>query len=252
MEKPLLLRCLRILRWVAALVSLTAMVGVFAVPAIACHAGWLTRFQLIPAIMAGAALELLAIAVSVALFGRLYCSVVCPLGIAQDVVRLCVAWALPKRMAKPLSRIVRAVRWTVLVLFVLGAAFGLTGLIAPYGIFGRFLSVGIRRVGEPAVAVTVWAIALFALVMATTLVRARWWCNRVCPVGTFLGLFSRLAYFHVRVDAAKCVKCGLCAKACDKGALAVREDRTIAVDASSCVVCLRCVGTCRKEALKWH
>ena len=166
MKKSLLLRCLRILRWVAALASLATMVGVFAVPAVAGYAGWLTRFQLIPAIMAGAALELLAIAVSVALFGRLYCSVVCPLGIAQDIVRSCVAWALPKRMAKPLSRIVRAVRWTVLVLFVLGAAFGLTGLIAPYGIFGRFLSVGIRRVGEPAVVVTVWAIALFALVAA--------------------------------------------------------------------------------------
>lgn len=252
MKRSLLLRSLRTLRWVAALVSLAAMVGVFAVPAVACHAGWLMRFQLIPAIMAGAALELLVIAVSVALFGRLYCSVVCPLGVAQDVVRFCVSWALPKRTAKPLSRIVRAVRWTVLVLFVLGTAFGLTGLIAPYGIFGRFLSVGIRRVGEPAVVVTVWAIALFALVMATTLVRARWWCNRVCPVGTFLGLFSRWAYFHVRVDAAKCVKCGLCAKRCDKGALSVNGDRSIAVDESQCVSCLDCVGSCRKGALKWR
>ena len=104
MKRSLLLRSLRTLRWVAALVSLAAMVGVFAVPAVACHAGWLMRFQLIPAIMAGAALELLVIAVSVALFGRLYCSVVCPLGVAQDVVRFCVSWALPKRTAKPLSQ----------------------------------------------------------------------------------------------------------------------------------------------------
>ena len=242
----------KVLRWLVALVSLAAMIGVFAVPAVAGYAGWLTRFQQIPAIMAGAALELLVLAVSVALFGRLYCSVVCPLGIAQDVVRLCVAWALPKRTAKPLSRVVRAVRWTVLVLFVLGAAFGLTGLIAPYGIFGRFLTLGVRRIGEPAALVIAWSVGLFAFVMAMTFVRARWWCNRICPVGTFLGLFARWSFFHVRIDAAKCVKCGLCAKTCDKGALAVREDKTIAADPSLCVVCGNCVGTCRKGALKWR
>ena len=242
----------KVLRWLVALVSLAAMVGVFAVPAVAGYAGWLTRFQLIPAIMAGAALELLVLAVSVALFGRLYCSVACPLGIAQDVVRLCVAWALPKRTAKPLSRVVRAVRWTVLVLFVLGAAFGLTGLIAPYGIFGRFLTLGVRRIGEPAALVIAWSVGLFAFVMAMTFVRARWWCNRICPVGTFLGLFARWSFFHVRIDAAKCVKCGLCAKTCDKGALAVREDKTIVADPSLCVVCGNCVGTCRKGALKWR
>lgn len=242
----------KVLRWLVALVSLAAMIGVFAVPAVAGYAGWLTRFQLIPAIMAGAALELLVLAVSVALFGRLYCSVVCPLGIAQDVVRLCVAWALPKRTAKPLSRVVRAVRWTVLVLFVLGAAFGLTGLIAPYGIFGRFLTLGVRRIGEPAALVIVWSVGLFAFVMAMAFVRARWWCNRICPVGTFLGLFARWSFFHVRIDAAKCVKCGLCAKTCDKGALAVLEDKTIVIDPSLCVVCGNCVGTCRKGALKWR
>ena len=252
MKKPLLLRCLRILRWVVALVSLTAMVVVFTVPTVACHASWLTRFQLIPAIMAGAALELLVIAISVALFGRLYCSVVCPLGIAQDVVHHCVAWALPKRTAKPLSRIVCAVRWTVLVLFVLGAAFGLTGLIAPYGIFGRFLTAVVCRIGESSMLVFVWSIGLFVFVMAMTFVRARWWCNRVCPVGTFLGLFSRWAYFHVRVEAAKCVKCGLCAKRCDKGALSVHDDNSIVVDESQCVSCLDCVGLCRKDALKWR
>ena len=228
------------------------MVGLFLVPAWACHVGWLARGQLVPALMAGAVLELLVLAASVALFGRLYCSVLCPLGLSQDVVRLCLGWALPKREPAPVSRRIRIVRLSVLVLFVVGALFGLTGLIAPYGIFGRFLAVGVRRVGEPAVVVTVWAIGLFAFVLAMTLVLARWWCNRICPVGTFLGLFVRRSLFHVRVDAEKCVKCGLCAKRCDKGALAVREDRTIVVDEASCISCFNCVGACRKGALKWR
>jgi len=245
-------RLLLILRWSVALGSLGLTVGTFAVPAWACRMGWIAGWQLLPAVMAGALFEIFMLGVSVALFGRLYCSVVCPLGIAQDIVRLCVGWAFPKRFSRPFSRTVIAVRLAVLGLFVVGAFFGFTGLIAPYGIFGRFLAVGVRRVGEPSVLVFAWAISMFVLVMVLSLVRARWWCNQVCPVGTLLGLFVRWSFFHVRVDEAKCVKCGLCAKKCGKGALAVREDRTIAVDTASYIACFDCVGSCRKGALKWR
>ena len=251
------MRVSRIVGWVrrlVALVSLTAMTGLFVCPTAACVSafGWLPRIQLVPAVAAGSVLVLVSIAVSVALCGRLYCSVICPLGLVQDFVRFCFGRILPRRTARPISRRAVATRLGLLGLFAVGAAFGFTGLLAPYGIFGRFMSLCVRRAGEPAVAVTLWAVLLFAFVMAMSLVRARWWCNRVCPVGTLLGLFSRFAVFRVRIDAAKCVKCGLCAKRCDKGALAVRDDKSIAVDAASCVACFDCAGSCRKEALTWR
>lgn len=247
----------RIVGWLrrsVALVALAAMTGLFVCPTVACFKafGWLPRIQFVPAVAAGSALVLVGIAVSVALCGRLYCSVVCPLGLAQDLVRICFGRLLPQRTARPLSRLAVAMRLGLLGLFAVGAALGFTGLLAPYGIFGRFMSLCARRVGEPAVAVTLWAALVFTFVMAMSLVRARWWCNRVCPVGTFLGLFSRFAVFRVRIDAAKCVKCGLCAERCDKGALSVRDDKSIAVDAASCVVCFDCAGLCRKEALTWR
>lgn len=247
----------RVVKWVrvaVALASLAAMTALFVFPVawVVRWAGWLPSVQLVPAFMAGSLAVLVSIAVSVVLCGRLYCAVVCPLGIVQDVVRFCFGWMLARRVVRPVSRTAQVVRWTILFLFSVGTAVGLTGLIAPYGIFGRFLSVCCRRAGEVPVGATVWAVGLFALVLAMTFVRARWWCNRVCPVGTFLGLFSRFAVFRVRIDASKCVKCGLCAKACDKGALAVGDDKSIAVDPASCVSCFDCAGTCRKGALKWH
>lgn len=254
-------RGLKWLRFGIALASLAAMTALFVWPVawVVRWAGWLPSVQLVPAVMAGSLMTLVALAVSVALFGRLYCAVICPLGIAQDVIRLCFGWLLRRTRAPVRSGTDRSVRspvawmrYGILALFVVGVAFGFTGLIAPYGIFGRFLSVCCRRVGEPGVIVTVWSVGLFIFILAMTFVRARWWCNRICPVGTFLGLFSRFAVFRVRIDASKCVKCGLCAKACDKGALAVRDDKTIAVNSTNCVICLDCIGTCKKGALKWH
>ena len=243
---------MNVLRWyrmLVALLSLTAMTLLFVMSAawVSTWCGWLPRAQLLPAIMAGELLVLVPIAVSVALFGRLYCSVVCPLGIAQDVARLPFKFLRINGL-----RVVSWVRYAVLALFVAGAAFGFTGLIAPYGIFGRFLSSAVMRIGNPPVVVVVWAAGLFAFIVMITAFRARWWCNQVCPVGTFLGLFSRFAAFRPRIDGGKCVKCGLCAKACDKGAIEMRGDRSVAIDYSKCVVCFDCKGACRKEALKWR
>lgn len=241
-----------LVRRLLALCSLSAMVGVFVVPAAGVYVGWLTRVQLVPAILAGAVFELTALAVLIALFGRLYCSVVCPLGIAQDLVRDCVGWALPRKPSLAPSAWVRVVRWTVFAVFAAGLGLGLTGLIEPYGIFGRFLTSGVRRVGAPTALVLVWSVGLFVLILGLSLLRARWWCNRVCPVGTLLGLVNRWAVFHVRVDGKACVKCGQCARRCDKGALAVQPDQAIAVDPSLCVDCFDCVGACRKGAVKWR
>ena len=195
-------------RLLVALLSLAAMTLLFVMSAawISAWCGWLPRIQLLPAIMAGELLALALIAVSVALFGRLYCSVVCPLGIVQDVARIPLGFLRINGL-----RIVSWMRYAVLALFVVGAAFGFTGFIAPYGIFGRFLSSAVMRLGNPPVVVVVWAAGLFAFIVMMTAFRARWWCNQVCPVGTFLGLFSRFAVFRPRIDGGKCVKCGLCA-----------------------------------------
>lgn len=241
---------MKYLRMLLASVSLIAMTALFVIPgaAVCAWLDWLPRAQLVPAILAGEFIAIGAIAVSVLLCGRLYCSLVCPLGIAQDlsrrVFRLCRLGGTVLPPAFPV------VRWIVLALFVAGAFFGFAGFIAPYGIFGRFLSAGVMRFGEPPVLVVVWAIALFAFILGMTSLRARWWCNQICPVGTLLGFGSRFAFFRVRIDRSKCVACGLCAGACDKGAI-VRTGKEMKVDPSLCVTCMNCKGSCTRGALRF-
>ena len=47
-------------------------------------AGWVAKIQLLPAILALNYGVLVFLIILTALFGRIYCSVVCPLGIMQD------------------------------------------------------------------------------------------------------------------------------------------------------------------------
>ena len=248
----------RIVGWIrrlVVLVVLTGMIGLFVCPTIACSRafGWLPRIQLVPAVAAGSVLVLVGIAVSVALCGRLYCSTVCPLGILQDVFRGVVTlgerWRIPgSRPVRPVERIVvGAVRIAVLLAFVTSAFFGLFAWLAPYGIFGR---AAVSFSGGTVTTVRALALGQVVLILFLTLARGRFWCNTFCPVGTFLGFFSRFAVFRVRIDRAKCVNCNLCARACPNGC--IPEDKEKRVDYSRCVSCLACAGTCGKGALTWR
>ena len=78
--------------------------------------------------------------------------------------------------------------------------------------------------------------------------RGRLFCNTVCPVGSVLGLLSAKAPVRIRLDAEKCVKCGLCAKACKAECIDVANGK---VDQSRCVRCFNCLGACKKEAMSW-
>ena len=156
------------------------------------------KVQLVPALLAVDAVALGLLAVLIVLRGRLYCEIVCPLGIVQDFVR----WVARKKVRRVCTRLPetkrqRTVRWIVFALFLLA---GLTGLsfvwLDPYAIFGR----GLTLTG-----------GLFFLVLVLAFVGAgRFWCNGICPVGTLLQLVSRFAVFKNKVE--KCDHCEECRK----------------------------------------
>lgn len=160
------------------------------------------RLQIVPAVLGCGALAMVLFAVMAALWGRLYCEVVCPLGIVQDLLR----WIARKKVRRVCSRLPETkrqvvVKWTVFVLFM---AVGLAGFsfmwLDPYGIFGR----GVALTG-----------GVFFVVLALALVgRGRFWCNWICPVGTLLQAVSRFSVFKDRFD--KCDHCEECRKCIGK------------------------------------
>ena len=236
--------------------------------------GCLAQIQFAPACLAFNVVVIGVVAGVTLLAGRIYCSVVCPLGIFQDVVLRLRRLFVRKNFAyRPGHAAVRAVFAVVFAALVLCGCAALAGLIEPYGVYGRFATHFFEPLaamcanaaadlaakwGHPCMLKTEifvrgWAalgVAGVSFVVLTVLAawRGRLFCNTVCPVGAVLGLLSAKAPFKIRLDAAKCVKCGLCAKACKAECIDVANGR---VDQSRCVRCFNCLGACKKEAMSW-
>lgn len=88
---------------------------------------------------------------------------------------------------------------------------------------------------------------LFVLVLAASVVRQRFWCRYLCPLGGLLGLISRVSLFRHRLDRDACVKCGRCARVCPTGALAAES--AFQADSAECIACMACLTVCPTEAV---
>ena len=234
--------------------------------------GWLASIQFWPALLALHVGVVALLVVLTLVFGRIYCSVICPLGVMQDVIsRL---HGIRKKNRFTYSKEKRWLRYGVLVVFVASALAGVNAvvsLLAPYSSYGRIASSLMKPVYEAgnnvlaAIAerfdsyafysVDVWMKSLPTLIVASvTLVviavlalrGGRTYCNTVCPVGTILSFLARFSWLKVRIDGSKCVNCGLCTKNCKASAIDFKNHK---IDYSRCVVCGDCIDKCNKGAI---
>lgn len=121
----------------------------------------------------------------------------------------------------------------------------IVALIAPYSAYGRIVSSIVHPHGW--IVPTVAAVT-FLIVVILAWMGGRAWCNEICPVGSFLSLFSRISLFGIKIDESKCVNCHLCERNC-KGACI--DVATHTVDHSRCVDCFDCLGNCKKGGISF-
>ena len=207
--------------------------------------GWAAKIQFLPALLAMNFIVVAALLILTLLFGRIYCSMICPLGIMQDIY----SW-LGGKFKKNRFNYVKEHKWlrySVLALFIICLIIGfapVTTLLAPYSTYGRIVTSFYMR--NVTVSIIAWVVMLVLGVLAFLYGRA--YCNSICPVGTILSFFSRFSLFRVRIDENKCKHCGLCEKNCKARAIDVKNGT---VDYSRCVVCGDCTAQCKFDALKY-
>ncbi|MDE6310815.1 MAG: 4Fe-4S binding protein [Muribaculaceae bacterium] len=271
------MKLLKKIRWILAVISIIMVTLLFLdFSGTAAHwFGWMAKIQFLPAVLAFNVVVIIGLVVATLIFGRLYCSIICPLGIMQDGF----AWLGKKSKknrysySKPLN-VLRYVMLGVMILaIVLGLGF-IVALLAPYSAYGRIaqsLFAPVWQWGNNLLAswaeahdsyafygVDVWMRGSITLVVAlTTLLilgflawrNGRTYCNTICPVGTVLGFLSRYSLLKPVIDTSKCNSCGLCARNC-KAACINSKEHTI--DYSRCVTCFDCIGKCHKGAISYR
>ncbi len=238
--------------------------------------GWLAEIQLLPAVLALHAGIVAVLLLLTLLFGRVYCSVICPLGVLQDIV----SWLGGRKKRKyrfSYSPAKSWLRYGMLVLFVglmVAGANAVAILVAPYSAYGRIaqnlfaplwqwgnnLAAWVaERIDSYAFYTTeVWVRSgmTFGIALATLAVLAvlawrygRIWCNTVCPVGTVLGFLSSFSLFRPVIDKEKCNYCGLCSRRCKASCIDGKHHK---IDYSRCVACMDCIETCKHKAISYR
>lgn len=252
-------RCLRISRIIVAIAIFAVLTLALTAPTLAIPyiAPLLAKIQLIPALMAYSLFTFVVWMCVTLVFGRIYCSTVCPLGTLQDIAARSV------RLRKPLSKRYRYVpaQWTTRYLFLALMLIALMiqnavaiSILDPYSAFAQICKrlvapmFGIASTGSMRVAATVFAIVILCAAVAMAVRSGRSLCNTICPVGTTLGLVSRYAIFQIDIDTDKCINCGLCADVC-KGSCIDLTDHV--VDGSRCVNCFDCLPVCPNDAIHY-
>lgn len=237
---------------------------------------WAVKLQFIPALLSLSWPFLLLWLAITFISGRLYCSVICPLGIMQDVFSYFGTKyrRQPKFIYRsPLTKL----RYTILFIYIIALVFGLGVIVsffAPYATFGRLV---VNFVNPTAVWITnlvasglteigysnIYRSQYFTVDCLNFVISGLWgiiiaivafffgrlYCNSICPVGTALGVISCRALYQIRIDEQKCVKCGLCAHNCKAECIDIGHGN---VDNSRCVKCFNCLDTCHKGAITFN
>ncbi len=132
-----------------------------------------------------------------------------------------------------MDRLLRYGRWLVLGWALSGAAVTGTMVFREYDPWAALIGIAEFEVST--------AFVVLLVVVAVSTVVRRPFCRYACPLGTLQGLVAKASPVAVQRDAAACLGCDLCNRACPMG-IAVNQ-RTRVTD-SACFGCLECLAAC--------
>lgn len=100
-----------------------------------------------------------------------------------------------------------------------------------------------------------WTVVAFPVIIALEILLLPKWCQRFCPLGALLSLFSGLnRTFRPQVDAEKCLRdgrgkaCNLCEQACPEG-INLHDIAAGETTLNDCSKCRACADVCPERAI---
>jgi NosR/NirI family transcriptional regulator, nitrous oxide reductase regulator len=163
--------------------------------------------------------------VTTLIWGRVFCSSLCPFGALQDMLSRIV----PRRWQKTVPAVIhdRALylKYTFLALILIMAV--VQGGVSIFQYFEPFGTLFFYSTS-----LLLWSI-LLVLLLASAVVK-RFYCRYVCPLGAALGVLSLISLKRIR-RVSQCSACKVCEHVCPTGAIRNHE-----IDFKECVRCDIC------------
>lgn len=215
------------------------------------------------------------------LLGRVFCNWICPYGTLHQFVGWVFNIRKPKEnFDRNRYRPIFKLKYYILTVFLVMAAFGSLqiGLLDPICLLVRTFTTAVQPATDLALVKTseflqeygmdplwlqklssapgthdprifdgAWFVGLMIVVLVgMNLVIPRFFCRVLCPLGAFMGVLSRFAFWRIDRDVTKCTDCDLCLNSCE-GA----SDPHTALRKSECFVCFNCIDDCPEDALSF-
>lgn len=217
------------------------------------------KAQIVPSLIAvGMGTILVWIALTF-VFGRIYCSTVCPIGTYQDIfmtLRRRIPW-----LDRPFSyRPPGPMRYQIVAIYAVCLLAGVTAVplwLEPWNMM-RNICAAIHPTAETAAWLTLGVgmgtgvvAGIFAAILLAlcALFTGRGFCTDICPIGIALGSLHDFTLLHIEIDPDKCVNCLRCEDVCKSHCIRVSERR---VDNSRCVRCFDCLKVCPNDAIRYQ
>lgn len=168
-------------------------------------------------------------AVLAVIFGRFYCSWICPMNSAFRGINWIYTKLKISRLKTPKLLKHKVVRIILLILFIASM------------IVIKKLNLKVNML---------FYVTLFSI-FVTLIFEEKLWHRRLCPFGTILSFSSRKARLSLIIDEQACIACGKCQKVCPTSSIETLENMKRKNSSHECLLCSRCIEVCPTSACKY-
>ncbi|MCM1291615.1 MAG: 4Fe-4S binding protein [Prevotella sp.] len=197
--------------------------------------------------------------VATLLFGRIYCSTICPVGTLQDLI-------IPLKKIMPGARKTYRyktggiIKYHILGIYIICLIIGFSivpVILEPWNMMRTICATFRSDILQPewlalgygtGVGILAGIISLLFVFLAA-IYFGRDFCNEICPLGTAMSLLDKGTLYHIEINPDKCNGCLKCEEECKASCIKVTERK---VDNSRCVKCFDCINICNQDAITYR